>query len=401
MKNGNQVLLACMKAWLAGEEISPERLLGGTEGEESMFATDGGLNPALGYLLSTGENADRFPSGVRQNLDKYRHYVAANNAVIFRELDGFLERARGGNLDVLLLKGLALIKGGVYPRKGMRLLSDMDIFVKREDLAKVEGLMEEMGWTAAKPESELHENHHLPPRYTQGGVVVEVHFAFSRFPLNVDVDKVWERTRRLEDRPAALIPSVEDTLLHLVINAALHHPEKLVPLHFKFVVDFGFIWRSVGGDLDWDYLSGAAAEWGIESPFWNAMNLCETLLEPPGLRERIRHFGGDKKADGAFVRMLADGIREGRRLPELSWLVALAGEEKSPLKRLYKLLRALFPPRSYMYRAYPDMKGFPGAYLAYLLRIVKVIRRFDPNGHLMAYRAGKAARSAAARSRRD
>ncbi len=399
MSNGNQTLLACLKAWLAGEKISPEYF--NTGDEESLLTTDGGLNPALGYLVSVSEGADRISPGNKQNLDKYRHYVAANNAIIFRELDGLLEKARLKSIDILLLKGLALIKDGVYPQKGMRLLSDMDIFVNAKDLATVENLMDEMDWNAAEAESELHENHHLPLRYTPGGTPVEVHFAFSRFPLNIDEAKIWGRARRLSDRPAGLLPSIEDTLLHLVINASLHHPEKLVPMHFKFVIDFAFIWRYLGGNLDWDYLAGAASEWGIEPSFWNAIKLCEILLEPPGLEEKIKLYGGYKKVDSGLVGMLSDRIYEGRRLPELSWLVALAGEEKSLTGRLYRMFRAVFPPESYMTRAYPDLKGFPRSWFAYLLRIVKVLRGFDLAGHLMAYRAGKAARSAAARSRRD
>ncbi|GEM_PF-2901277 len=397
MINGNQFLLRCLKAYIVGDRPPREMVAQAIESPRGIEVSDRALTAVLDYLISSWGFQTQLPDSQKEQLRKYHHYVAANNAVFLNELNLFLEEAARENIRVLLLKGLALIKMGVYPEKGLRLLSDMDVFIKKDDISRVETMLDRAGWKIDNHESELHLSHHLPIRISPHGFPLEVHFALSRMSLNIDEDRVWKRVAPIRETPAALIPSLEDTLFALSLNVSLHHPDRVLPLYLKFVVDFAFMWKYAGGRLDWEYLADAVERSGANAPFWNAVVVAARLIEPPGLSETLTRFDVESKVDGDFVSMAASRILEGRWTGDLSWLVALAAEETSPMKRLYRTLQVVFPPRSFMAEAYPRWNRFPLIYLAYFVRLFKVAWNFDWKNFIMAYRAGKAVRSVGAR----
>ena len=393
MKTDNRLFLDCLKAWLGEKEASPELVerLENFQGEIST--SDGASLAAMDFALKKLNLVDYFPPDQINRLARYKHFNVANGASMFLDLDTFLQETDRENIPVLLLKGLALIKGGVFPGKGLRLMSDLDVLVRDEDIDRVEKLLDRIGWMRDENECELHEKHHMPVRIGPHGTLLEVHFALSRIPMPVDNEEMWERSAALDNYSNARIPSLEDTLIHLVLNAALHHPDKLVPLHLKLVSDFAFIWNFRGRRLDWKYIDRKVREMGVVTPFWNAVSVSGKLLDPPGFDEAVASFGIESKADGGFVDMLVSSILDGESRGELSWLVVLAAEEKNPLKRVYKYLQVLFPPRTFMRQAYPDWDKFPKSCFAYVVRLFKVLRNINFTNFAMARKAGRMSRT--------
>lgn len=393
MIGGNQLLIECLKAWLADAPELPFDVQHIKGLIDEVATTDGASLSALGFVLNRYGFYKQLEQAQVARLRKYQHFLAANNAGIFKELNSFLDEMSRENISVMLLKGLALISEGVYPEKGLRLLSDMDVYVRKQDISKVESILDRMGWRQDERECELHEKHHLPARKSPRGSIIEVHFAFSRIPLDMDAEEIWNRARVSDERPTVRIPMIEDTLVQLVINAALHHPERLLPLHLRFLVDFAFIWKYANESLDWEYINGRIERAGLVVPFWNAISICCRLLDPAGSREVLDKYNAAGKADLIFVDMMISNILSGDKHKDLSWLVILAAEEKNPFKRILKSVQVIFPPRSFMAEAYPKWNGFPKIFVAYIARLIKVTRKFNLNNFIMAYRAGRVSRS--------
>lgn len=389
---GDQFFLKCLEAWVAGEtapHVAPEEA---AQIRSGLTLSEGALMPIWGYLVKSLGFSGSISGSYLDRLRKYQHFIAANNTVMVMELGQLLEKARERNLRVMLIKGLALNAAGIYPEKGLRFLSDMDVFIDRSDILCMEELMDNAGWRTARKVHELHSNHHLAVRSSPRGFPLEVHFGFSRLPLDLDINQIWGRSKPAQGMPAAFIPSIEDILLQLAFHAALNHPDHLMLFHLRFVADFAFIWKFSAGRLDWKYISQVVERASIRAPFWNTMCVAYKLINPPGMAEVMGNFNAWKIVDNSFVEMTVSRLLEGRRSAELSWLVALAAEEKNPFRRLLKLFEVVFPPRTYMAEAYLQWDHFPWFLFAYAARILKVLRNFNLRNYIMAYHAGKMAR---------
>jgi len=389
---GDQFLLKCLEAWVAGEtapHVAPEEA---AQIRNGLTLSEGALMPIWGYLIKSLGLSESISGSYLDRLRKYQHFVAANNTIMVRELGQLLEKAQERNIRVMLIKGLALNAAGIYPEKGLRFLSDMDVFIDRPDIPRMEELLDNAEWRPARKEHELHSNHHLAVRSSPRGFPLEVHFGFSRLPLDIDIEQIWSRSKPAKELPTAFIPSIEDVLLQLAFHAALNHPDHLMPFHLRFVADFAFIWKFSAGSLDWKYISQAVERASVRVPFWNTMCIAYKLINPPGMAEVMTNYNAGEIADNSFVDMAVSRLRDGHRSAELSWLVALAAEEKNPFRRLFKSFEVVFPPRAYMAEAYPEWASFPWFLFAYAARIFKVLRNFNLRNYLMAYQAGKMAR---------
>ena len=86
------------------------------------------------------------------------------NTIIFNELKTLLKILKHANIDVVLLKGTALI-ASVYPDLAFRFMSDIDILIRENDLVKARENLLANGYTQNRPPYNLkkEKQHHLPP----------------------------------------------------------------------------------------------------------------------------------------------------------------------------------------------------------------------------------------------
>lgn len=401
LEDGNRFLLHCIKLWGVDDPKALESLqqLVSEAPENLLYSVshDTTLAPLVYHVLKKRGLMDIASAPLEERLKTFYHFTAARNAVIFRNLSEFLQGAQQRGFPVMLLKGLALIAGGYYPDKGLRFLSDIDVLVKMEDVAKADDLMVELGWNAPKRiplPQQLKAHHHLSAVTTPEGVTVEVHFRLSRLPLKIDLDAMWRRATPIPSlSPSAYLPSPEDLLIHLTLNTSLHHPDRLLQQHLKFLADLEALYHGGNGSLDWEYIFTCARKAGIEVAVTHPLVLSYELLNQDWLKDELEREGVLTNVHWDFINQLASDIREGRQIPEMSWMVARMGEARGLVDKLKILLRIIFPSWGELSEVYPKWASSPFWFLAYVQRIFHLIGTFRWENFKIAYKAGSVIRA--------
>jgi hypothetical protein len=178
----------------------------------------------------------RVPAPVCQDLESvYFKSIVRNTLILadfFRILEYFREN-RGP--PVLPLKGVGLFLAEIYDHPGQRLLSDLDIVVRQEDLPLAKKLLLEMGYvpslgTHLREEDYLRKNVHLQPLISPRGIPLEVHWCFEPpDPQNPrfykDHSRMWQTAREIKIGERDLCGISKDTL-----GSCQKLPEKVLVL---------------------------------------------------------------------------------------------------------------------------------------------------------------------------
>jgi hypothetical protein len=134
-----------------------------------------GLAPLLyTHLQAAGITS---PDHIRRKLlARYLQHAHANGVrrhVMAEVLHAFAD----DGIQVLLLKGMALAHL-VYPDPALRVMSDMDLLVKKSDAHRAQAVLRQLGFTAPDPGEKAFRHHHMPVarRQVDGvSVLIELH----------------------------------------------------------------------------------------------------------------------------------------------------------------------------------------------------------------------------------
>lgn len=126
-------------------------------------------------------------------------------------------------IDLILLKGAAL--RAERPGLAGRFQCDVDVLVRRRDLARAEQLLQEMGFRL--DESYLDRegllDRHFHFGYERRGAVVELHWDLDTSSPDGFVDRFWERSRPVErDGRTFRVPAPEHQLLFGCLHLSRH-----------------------------------------------------------------------------------------------------------------------------------------------------------------------------------
>jgi hypothetical protein len=401
VKRGNRFLLACIRLWDEENEPAMEevRELAASVPEELLYsvARDSTLAPIVYNVMWRHALLDLLPDPLKEQLLTFYHFTAARNAMIFRNLSAFLDGAQRRSFPVMLLKGVALIAAGYYPNKGLRFLSDLDVLVRLDDIGAADDLLYELGWHAPVRitlDRQLSLHHHLSTVTTQEGIPVDVHFRLCRHPLKIDLEEMWRRSRNLSElSPVAFAPSPEDLLIHLALNTSMHHPDRILQLHLKFLADLEALMSDDGKSaFDWDYIFRTVSDAGMEVAVLHPLVLSYRLLGQKWLGDALAQHGALDRVCNDFINYLADDIYEGHQIPTMSWMVARMGEAGGLRDKIGILLRIIFPRRAEMAETHPRWAESPWFFLAYLQRLGHLLSTFRWRNFSLAYRAGSVLR---------
>ena len=191
------------------------------------------------------------------------------------QLGQILAACAAEKIDVVVLKG-ALLAAVAYPEPGLRPMNDIDLLFRPPELARVERLLERLGYEGKHKSAETGPGvaKHLstyrrpgpkaatPNPYLSAGNerTVEPHGSLeeSWFGLKVDITPgVWERVVPvlLCGQPAFRLSTV-DTLLHLAVHAAFH--VIMASTVFVQLYDVGQVIATWPAELDWRRLVSLA-----------------------------------------------------------------------------------------------------------------------------------------------
>jgi hypothetical protein len=178
-----RLLLSLCRLQFTGEQKRTiGDLIGQTEDWDKFvtLANEHGLIALCWYNIDETGNSEKIPEKILERLHKGYLTSLARNTQIFELLNNVLRIAEKENIDVLLIKGLALEKT-VYGNRGLRQMNDLDILVRNCDAIRLRKALLKNGFESQPMISTLHEKvlpaygKHLPEMYKEG-LSIEIHF---------------------------------------------------------------------------------------------------------------------------------------------------------------------------------------------------------------------------------
>jgi hypothetical protein len=211
------------------------------------------------------------PEDVLDWLRTQYFQLLARHRCLREEVDQVTTALASRGVPVLLFKGPALDE--VTTGAPVRLFSDLDIMVSREDLQTAAGVLGQLGYAPAGGDHPFHLR--LVRQDGMFPLMVEVHFDLfdpqrSYFP---DVQAIWQRSAQSEVFHSCLVPELTDHLLLVAMQLPQHHWSP------RLVVDIGRMVFYRAEQIDWEALAVRARAWGMRSVCGAALHLVASLLD--------------------------------------------------------------------------------------------------------------------------
>ncbi len=271
------------------------------------------------------------------------------NLLLLRELDAVLAALDAAGVEVMLLKGAALVRT-VYDDAGLRPMNDIDLLLHEADAPAALRQLAALGYATDAPFTYFGE----VAAHKQGALTsdVDLHWSLIGLPHyreRIAPDWLWQTSRPVAGGAApARVLGPEAQLLHLCAHPALQHANqepRLLWLH-----DVAEVLHHDRGDaahrsIDWADLLQKAQDCDLLLPLQQVLPLvAETWGAPlPGpVLERLARLvpsAQERKLHRWYTAAPWSGI-------ESSW-VSLAGlpDWRSRLRYLWA---NIFPPAAYM-----------------------------------------------------
>lgn len=247
----------------------------------------------------------RFKANYQDNL--------ARNLLLTAELCGILQTFAAAGIEAVPYKGPALAVDA-YGELALRRFVDLDILVRKPDVARAKELLEarefvcSTPWTIAQQALLMRTQHNLSLSREGGRIVIELHWevASSLFAASLQAEELWGRleTIRLNNTVVKKL-SAEDLLLSLCVHGSKHHWERLA-----WICDVAELAKT-RTNLDWNLLMERAESSGSERMLFLGLHLASHLLDAP-LPEDVRvRIDADRKVAllaTQVAKRLFDGV---------------------------------------------------------------------------------------------
>ena len=197
-------------------------------------------------------------------FNKLRHdylYTAAKNTLLYSEFSRVVTSLRNEKIDVMAMKG-AVLAELVYKDIGIRSMSDVDLLIRKEDIAKADAVLNAVGYKAVDtspfdsmdtPNNYLTTRDYRSRKPGNPSFHVHWHMVNSSIPApyssNIDMKAVWEDAVSVEIAGTAVESmSPHHFLIHLSEHAmrVKHSASRLI-----YLIDVAALIKKYGNGLDW------------------------------------------------------------------------------------------------------------------------------------------------------
>ena len=279
---------------------------------------------------------------LRQGYERNVH----KSLFLARELIRILDGLDAIGIEVIPYKGIVLSEV-YYGDMALRRSGDMDLFVRRRDVARIKNAVRELGYTLRVPIPEDAEEDYIASGYEctfdspAGRNLLELQWALQPrfYAVDFDMDGLFERAVRVTVAGRAVkTPSPEDLLLVLSVHAAKHVWGRLI-----WLCDIGQILKL--GNLNWDWVQAHAREFGIERILHVTLLLANRLLATP-IPAPIEEAIAEDGAARAFADKIAVEVARGVSYEEeqVSYFRLMMQLRERRADRLRFLARLTFTP---------------------------------------------------------
>jgi hypothetical protein len=375
----DELLVACLREAPPSDLVARLARVSDEEWELlAQLADWHGVAPLVLRQLQSLAPAPAIPASAAARLRDSHQRTAMRNMVRLRELARLLRGLSCRGIDVMVLKG-AYLANGVYDDLALRDMKDVDVLVRRRDLANAYGVLLDLGNGAggivdleADVEVECARHHHLPPVTMPNAVPVEVHWNITppNLPVAIDMDGIWERaidTRIAGARAMAMAP--DDLLLHLSVHAALQHRFRM---RLRHLCDIAVTLTRFRDSIDWDRLAAVANASEASRFVYCTLRVAESVLGAP-----VPPSGVDRLARRPTDEAIVPVVREYFLAASLELPVAYraARETQGFAGKVGIVLKTIVPPPARLRAMYGLAPRAHSVFLYYPVRVADLLAR--------------------------
>jgi hypothetical protein len=296
---------------------------------------------------------DRVPPLVLEDLRRFFGQTTVRNLALTRELMILLESLEREGVEAVPFKGPSLAQR-LYGNVALRSAVDLDILVRRSDLARAKDVLLAAEFRLVGDPSDEQQRAHLDSHYhfefhrEKGDIEVELHWdLLPKHCGNFDTSYVWNHltTVTLAGRSVRSLPPEE-----LFVLLCIHHGSKHEWKCLKWIADIGRMIVAYE-NIDWSVVVSRARSLEQERSVLMGCFLAESLLGvelPVQIRSALR---GDVslRAHAALIRGRL--FRPGHGLPGFhEWCAYLDADgdvdldASAPLGRYVQYLSTVMTP---------------------------------------------------------
>lgn len=368
---------ACLRAWHDPAGLEAVRAAAAElDGDWESLRAVGEAERVAGLLHRALAPLAIAPPAVTAALRQSRRTTSVRNLLLLHELGLCLQELSAARVAVIVLKGAALAQA-VYRDLSLRPMGDVDLLVRREDLALTTRLLAQLDYAPVRAETHPgalaeHENELTFRKRGRFAACIDVHWTLFDSPYYQDriaMDWFWNTAQPVS---IAGVPTLmlgpEALLIHLCGHLALHHGASgLLWWH-----DIAEVLSTCRDELDWaellaktrvyglalpvcTVLTGVAEEWGVSVPG----DVLPALRALPHSRAEERVFAWLMQPDRpAGPRFLADlGSMSGWRR-RFRFARTHLFPSASYMRQRYRIRHALLLPLYYPYRWLRGLGGY-------------------------------------------
>jgi hypothetical protein len=275
-----------------------------------QMANKHGATPLLYWRLSSNY-ADLVPRAVLNKLQDHYRNNTRRNFILTGELLAFLRLFDANGIPAIPFKGLTLA-AAVYPDLALRDIGDLDLLIRKRDMAKAAELLLGQGYqpmfklNCAQEAAHLASIGQLPFVRNQGAGIVELHTTLMprQFAFALDFNRVWER-RVTVSLGGQEVPSLcpEDLLLVLCAHASKHQWECL-----RWICDIAYLLHR-HREINWECVLREAHRLASRRMLFLGLFLAKELLRasiPQEIWQRVRTDAAVKSLAAGVIRDLFD-----------------------------------------------------------------------------------------------
>ncbi len=241
----------------------------------------------LAQLTRILDMAAVVPPAIQERLQQLYHNNLARNRRLYSVIGEIFKVFKQADIKAMGLKDLPLART-VFPDMGLRPIGDVDILIHKEDYARVEECMADLGFTPLPSPDCPHILKYAWGLYfhratdnvwvdVQWGVLQLEWDIYGEGNFDFEIDRMWRGARVLAvDDYEILEPKPEDMLFHLCLHLEGHRYAELI-----LFCDIAELIRYYGDTLDWNYLIAITKKYGAEASIYYALLFTQQLFDCP------------------------------------------------------------------------------------------------------------------------
>lgn len=246
-------------------------------------ANDHLLGPALYASLLQGETLTDVPVEVRRYLGYLYRENARRNAALRHQALELLSTLAARGIDAMVLKGCSALLGKLHHGAGVRMLRDIDLMVKPQDLSATLDALHALGY---RIDTRFPAGHHAHAelRRPHDPATLDLHVELVDPRHVLSAVEVWDRSERhVHEGVIWYAPCPTDFALHNILHAQIHFLGNfyrgVLDLHQLY--DLVVAMRRFGPLIDWPFIEDRLREHHLHRPLWTYLLAAQYLFGEP------------------------------------------------------------------------------------------------------------------------